>query len=253
MPAGTSQASRPCASNRDVRSTTRSAGMIALAGRAGKLAGAGRNGFVPGRRGIRMAEIERLFVDVGDPLSVVGLRHGQHCHVGIEIVDGSQYFRRQSVVAEVGRSRRRPRQHGVELRGPADVDRAGHHVLHRLLRLDPRAAAPRPAGSGVERDLQPQPLRFGNRMFEKSPPLGAHKLHRPLRDAHVDLHQEHAADACSLHGLEVGGNALAGEVAVHNEVIHPRPRRRRRVLEARGEHVRTGGLVLRRRGWCRRV
>ncbi len=80
--------------------------------------------------------------------------------------------------------------------------------LRRLLRLHPRAAKIPPA-SNIERNLQPQPVSFLERMNIKRRPvrtaeLGASRhivvavLVRPIR-----IDQEHAAIALLLHLLQV--------------------------------------------------
>ena len=55
---------------------------------------------------------------------------------------------------------------------------------------------------------------------------------RPDGRALVHLHDQHAADADALHRLQVGGDPLAGDVAVEPEPVDPRPGRGRRLRES---------------------
>ena len=94
-------------------------------------------------------------------------RKRQHHHVAVELVLRLLQLRRQPAVAEERRPRLRARQDFVEVLRPGDLDRAGHEVLHGLLRLHPRPAAAGPARPGVQRDLQAQPLGLGDRVLEQ--------------------------------------------------------------------------------------
>ena len=58
-------------------------------------------------------------------------------------------------------------------------------------------------------------------MLEQFEPLRAGEGHRPDRRALIDFHNQHAADARPFHRLQVGGDALAGDVAVQPEPIDP--------------------------------
>ena len=52
--------------------------------------------------------------------------------------------------------------------------------------------------------------------------------HGAERNALVNLHDQHAADADAVHRFEIGGDAFAGDVAVQPEPIDPRLGRLRR-------------------------
>jgi len=73
-------------------------------------------------------------------------------------------------------------------------------------------------------------------------PRRTHELRRSFRDADVDFHEQQAADADALHGLQIGRDPLATEVAVHHEPVDPglgllgRVEKLRR--EVRGRHCR---------------
>ena len=179
--------------------------------------------------GKRIAHVKRFVINVGNALVARGCREREHRHITVKLILRLEQLRRQAAGAEVRLARQRARQHRVEVRRPGDFDRAGDEVLHGLLRLDPRSAAAGPAGPGVEGDLQAEPFRLGDNVFEKLPPFGAHEFHRPLRNADIYFHDHHATDAGALHRFEVGREAFAAQVAVHPHPIDPRPGGRRRV------------------------
>ena len=183
-------------------------------------------------RRIRCPHIQRLLVYVANALVARRRRESQHQHIAIEVILRLLQLLRQRTVAEERRSPLRTRQGLVEVFRPGDLDRARHQVLHGLLRLDPRPAAARPPWPGVERDLQAQPLRLADRVLEQRPPLGAHELHRPARDADIHLHHDHTANPSLLQRLKIRRDPLPSQVAVHDEPIHPRPRRFRRLTKA---------------------
>ena len=74
-------------------------------------------------------------------------------------------------------------------------------------------------------------------MLEEGAPGGAHEVGRTDGSALVDLHDEDAADAHALHGLEVGCDPVAGNVPVEPEPINPGTRLRRRLGKAFLERV----------------
>ena len=53
-------------------------------------------------------------------------------------------------------------------------------------------------------------------------------MHRPEGRICVHLHDQHAADACPPHRFQVGGNSLAGDVAIDPEPVDPGSGRIRR-------------------------
>ena len=147
-------------------------------------------------------------------------REGQHRDIPIKIAQGFW-------LRELAR----------ELRRARDPRLAPDDLLHRLFRGDPRPAAPVPAGVVVHVDLEPEPPGLGDGMLEEPPPLVPHERRRTDRRALVDLHDQDAADPDALHGLEVGRDPLAGDVAVQPEPVDPRPGRVRRLDESRPQGV----------------
>ena len=172
----------------------------------------GRGGDVP-------ALIEGLGFDVRDAV-VARRRESQNGDVPIEIPDGLR-------LSERSREMRRPREPALR---PDDL-------LHRLLRGDPRPAAAVPAGVVVHVDLEPEPPRLGDGVLEEPPPLVPHERGRADGRALVDLHDQDAADADALHGLEVGRDPLAGDVAVQPEPVDPWPGRVGRLDEPRPQSI----------------
>ena len=55
--------------------------------------------------------------------------------------------------------------------GPLGLDRGRDDVLHGLFGLDPRSARARPAGPGVERDLEAEALGLPDDVLEQAAPL----------------------------------------------------------------------------------
>ncbi len=201
--------------------------------REGWITSCGRQARFHVRRGrIRRSHIIRLLIDVADALVAVRCRKGQHHHVAIELVLRLLQLGRQCAVAKERWAPLRSWEEIIEVFRPGDIDRACHNVLHRLLRLHPRPAAPGPARPGIQSHLQSQSFGLSDRVLEQRAPLGTHKLHRPARDAHIHLHHDHPADASPLQCLEVRGDALAGQVAIHHEPINPGPRGLRRIAKA---------------------
>ena len=121
------------------------------------------------------------------------------------------------------RHRLRLRQRGLEAPRAFDVGLGPDDLLHGQLGRDPRPAAAAPAGVVVHVHLQPQPVRLGADMLEQLAPQRPAEPRRAFRRALVHLHDQHAADAHALHRLQVGGDAVAGDVAVQREPIDPRP------------------------------
>ena len=71
-------------------------------------------------------------------------------------------------------------------------------------------------------------------VLEQFAPLRAGERHGPDAGALIDFHNQHAADARRLHRLQIGGDALAGEIAVQPEPVDPGLGRLRRTDELRG-------------------
>ena len=173
-----------------------------------------------GRRGHVPAFIKRLGFDVGNAVIALGRRKGQDGDIPVKIAHG------------LG-----PRQRRREMRRPREPGLAPDDLLHRLFRSDPGPAAPVPAGVVVHVDLEPEPSRLGDGELEQPPPLVPHERSLANRRALVDLHDQDAADADALHGLEVGRDPLAGDVAVQPEPVDPGPGRVRRLDESRLQRV----------------
>ena len=182
-------------------------------------------------RRVGKAIVEGLLIAVGDDGLLVRSRESQDGHVLIEVVTGLGDCGGQGHVDGIRLPGSRTRQRDRCLRGARDLRRAGHDVLHGLLWLDPWPAAARPARPGVQGDLKPEPLRLEHGMLEQGPPRLTHEVDRAPGNADVHLHDDHAADAGLAHRFEVSGDALAAQVAVHPEPVHPRPRSVRRLPE----------------------
>jgi hypothetical protein len=84
-------------------------------------------------------------------------------------------------------------------------------------------------------------------MFEQPAPLRTGKRDSPRRDTLIDLHDEYTADADTLHGFEVGGDAFARDVAVKPEPIDPRARPVWRVSEPGFQRLRSCTATTRER------
>ena len=152
---------------------------------------------------------------------------GQHRDVPIVVADGL-----------------RLRQRAVELARTLDRGFRPDDFLHGVFGLDPRSAAAVPAGVVVHIDFDPQPAGFGDHVLEQLAPLRTGERHRAQRNALVDLHNQHAADADAVHRFKIGGDAFAGDVAVQPEPIDPRLGRFGRGKELRGQ---AAGRILPRR------
>ena len=82
-------------------------------------------------------------------------------------------------------------------------------MLHRLFGLDPWPAAARPAGPGVERDLQAKPLGRRHGVLEDLAPRLAHELDRARRDAtQLELGK---ARTNTVKALAEGGQTVLGQ------------------------------------------
>src|SRR6516165_8603200 len=100
-----------------------------------------------------MTQVERLLVNVCDDSCPTRLGESQNGNIDIKIILCLEHLGRQSRVAEIGRPRCGPRQYGIEVRRPSDLNSAGHHMLHRLFWPNPRSAATGPTRSRVESKL----------------------------------------------------------------------------------------------------
>ena len=115
---------------------------------------------------------------------------------------------------------------------PFDVGLGPNDLLHRKFRRDPRTAAAAPASVIIHIDLQSQTMGFGADMLKQLAPDRRTERRLAFGRALVHFHDEHAADAGPLHRLEVGGDAVTGQIAIEPEPIHPRSRRSRWLQEA---------------------
>ena len=194
-----------------------------------------------GLRRIRRPEVERLLVDVGDALVAVrasGMpappRRGRTPSTPSPI-PASACARRRTAVRGCGRGRTASNR-----AGPRDRRLAGHEVLHGLLGLDPRPAACRTSPARrPARSAGPAARPRDTACRNSSRHGGLMNSHRPARDADVHLHEDRPADARPLHRLQVRRDPLAGQVAVHDEPIHPGPGRVGRREEGRGQLIRS--------------
>ncbi|OQB90847.1 MAG: hypothetical protein BWX84_01674 [Verrucomicrobia bacterium ADurb.Bin118] len=198
----------------------------------------GNERFDAGHGGKRIADVKRLLLQVGNARFTFRPGKSEHGDIAIKFTLCFEQLRRQPAGAEVGLTRRRLRQHGVEIGRPDHFHGTGHEELHGLLRFDPRPAAAGPTRSGVQGDLQTQPLRLLNGVFEISSPRVAHEFDRPFRNAHVHFHHDHAAETGALHGFEIGRDALPTRIAIHPHPISPRSRRHRWILKILLQRVR---------------
>src|SRR5512143_1012945 len=110
-----------------------------------------------------------------------GRRERKHRDVAIEA--RPQWLQLLRHGTEERRARLRLRQASIKPMPPIHARLTGDDVLHGLLRLDPGPAAAGPAGTGVQRDLEAQTLRFGHRVLEQGPPRLAHEFDRSRWDA----------------------------------------------------------------------
>ena len=130
---------------------------------------------------------------------------------------------------------RRLRQRRVEVGRAFEDALTDHDPLRRLVRFDPRPAAARPAGIVVHVDLESQPVGLRHHVPEHRAPRFGHEAMGAGRIAHVAVHEQQAPDAGSLHGLQIGGDALARDIAFEPETIDPRSGRSRRRHKLRGQ------------------
>ncbi len=102
------------------------------------------------------------------------------------------------------------------------ADVAGE-IVRDARQINAPAAGAAPAGAVVEAELQSQPLAFPGRMAEEIVPFGGVEGHGAVRDRTRGVEELDAAEARAGERLEVGGDAVAGNVAVKPEPVHPRP------------------------------
>ena len=132
--------------------------------------------------------------------------------------------------------------------GPWTSVDAADEVGHRLLRPDPRPAAPGPARPGAHDQADAEPLRLPDGVGEEILPCFAHQAGFAPRDPDIDFEEEDVSDPGLLHRLEVPRDPLPVGIAVHEIPIDPRTRRVRRVEEAFSERVPGRALPRRHRG-----
>ncbi len=168
---------------------------------------------------------------------------------------------RRDVLEGPGRGRRL-RQRAGERPATFDARLAPDELLHRLLRLHPRAARLAPARGAGDGRLQPQPVCELDRVTEGVLPLRGHVGdalldHGVAEERGVEVLE--AAEPDPLHPLEVAPDAFLRDVAVHPVPPHAgscgRWRRHESLVERvgrRGFRERRGrGGGLRRLAVCR--
>ena len=132
-----------------------------------------------------------------------------------------------------------------------DPGLAPDQLLHGLFRLHPGSARLAPAAGAVQGHLESQTIAFRGRVAQHLLPLWSPRHDALLDDLRgvpladqdvpdVGVEHLHAADADALHPLEVEGDALPRDVAVHPVPPDTRPGFGRRCPEAIGQGV--GGL-----------
>ena len=117
-----------------------------------------------------------------------------------------------AVIAEFGRRRR---QRCVEMLRPFHLLFTGCHPLHGVPGCVPGTAAAGPAGTVFHTEFESQPVRLPRRVQHHRAPFRAQKLHRPGRNAAIHVYNRRPADADTLHRLEIRGDALLRNVAIH--------------------------------------
>ena len=121
-------------------------------------------------------------------------------------------------------------------------------LLHRVGSIDPRPARRRPARAVMQAKLQTKPLCLAGSVGHIAPPFVAHVRDFPKRDSLIHIEDLRPTDPDLLHRLQISGDALLCDVAVHPVPPRMRACRQRRVGEARFERIlRVGGRDCSRR------
>ena len=170
----------------------------------------------------------RLTPDVGDPVGIVG-RCRKRDDIDVSVVSHHRLRLRERHI------------HGLPAR---NVGFRPNDLLHGQFRRNPRPAAAAPAGIVGHIDFKTQAVRLTADILEHIPPLRAAKIDISLRRSLVHFHNQHAADANTLHGLQIRLNPNFGDIAVKPEPVHPWPG----VARRRGKVSLQGAVVCGRRG-----
>ena len=116
-----------------------------------------------------------------------------------------------------------------------------HDVAHRLFRSHPRSAGLAPAGRIEQADLDADARAFADGVFDESPPFRGECLGLGIGGRAAlaaDDADERPADADAFHRLQILGDAIRADVAIHPIPITTRPGGFRRLGELRGQFVR---------------
>ena len=187
-----------------------------------------------------MPDEEAFFLYVGDPPFFGRGRESQHADVLVVVTPLLDRLRGERALPEIRTVRRRNGKLDLDPGPSGNPGRRCHEVLHRLLSLDPGAAAAGPAGPYAQDHLDAGPLAFRKGVLEYVQPFGAHEV--DIAAGHPDIHlqEHHIADTLVTHGLQVLGDPLLGEVPVHEIPVHPGACVRRGRFEIPGKDGRSG-------------
>ena len=106
------------------------------------------------------------------------------------------------------------------------------HDFHRVGRRIPRSARARPAAAVWDDDLEPEPPRLRAREADVLVPRGRVESDRSRRDLASRVEKVYAAESRLGNRLQIGGDALLGDVPVHPMPPRLRPRLPRRIEES---------------------
>ena len=138
-----------------------------------------------------------LVIEVGYTLCPLGLRKCHYGDIAVVLPHGLGPLKSHVYFPAAGDSR-----FGV------------NHLLHGIGRGDPRSARIGPSGRVVECKFHAKARGLFGGIAEKTEPLVAHIGRRALRETGVDIEKLRFLYAGGFHGLEVGTDAFAGDVAV---------------------------------------
>ena len=186
----------------------------------------GRRGQVrldPRLRRIRGAVDECLLIQVRDARFALGCGERQHGHVAVVFLPGALQLGRQRVLAEERLARLRAGKHGVERAGPSTVVSLATRCCMDCSGLTHGPPVPVQPGPALTVICRPSRSASRDACAKSVCHWGLMNFTGP-RDADVDLHDDHAADAGGLHRFQIRRHPLAVQVPVHPEPVDPRPR-----------------------------
>ena len=161
--------------------------------------GLGREYVFPGRLFVGILEgTQALELEILDAEVARWGGEGQHDDVLVIVAVGLGAGQRHRLLRAVAHQR------GV---GP-------HDCLHALCRRDPATAARRPAGPVVHTQGHAQPFGLSGGPLDQVEPFGREVLGSACRIAIPHIENLRLANACLVHGLQVGRNAMARHIAV---------------------------------------